>query len=194
MRRLGALASCAWFALALGVGRNHAQSPASVLVVVNDNSPISRSVAEYYAHRRMIPLSNVCHIRASIHEDIDRAAYDRDIAAPIGAFLKKSGLVQSIFYIVTTSGFPLRIEGTSGLGGNAASVDSELAALYFDLTQGKPHPVDGSLQNPFFGKNQLAFRHPEFPMYLVTRLTPMMSRASSELWICPCARRIEVRS
>jgi uncharacterized protein (TIGR03790 family) len=111
--------------------------------------PISRSIAEYYAHRSTIRSSNVCHIRASTHEDIDRAAYDRDIAAPIGAFLKKNGLVQSIFYIVTTSGVPLRIEGTSGLGGDAASVDSELAALYFDLTQGKPHQVDGSLENPF---------------------------------------------
>jgi len=150
---------------------DRAQSPANVLVVVNDNSPISRRIAEYYERRRAIPSSNVCHIRASTHEDIDRVAYDREIAAPVGAFLKETRLVQSIFYIVTTSGVPLRIEGTSGLGGDAASVDSELAALYFDLARGKPHPVDGSLENPFNGKNQSVFRHPEFPMYPVTRLT-----------------------
>ena len=129
-----------------------AQGPENVLVVANDDSAISRSVAEYYARRRAIPARNLCHIRASVHEDIDRAVYDREIAAPIGAFLNRNNLVQSIFYIVTTSGVPLRIEGTSGLGGNAASVDSELAALYFDLTQGKAHPVNGSLENPFFGK------------------------------------------
>jgi uncharacterized protein (TIGR03790 family) len=170
MRRRGPCGSYVWLALAMSGGVASAQGPANVLVVANDNSAISRSVAEYYARKRAIPASNVCHVSAPVQEDIDRAAYNREIAAPIGAFLKKNGLVQNILYIVTTYGVPLRIEGRSGLGGDAASVDSELAALYFDLTRGKPHPIDGSLDNPFFGKSQSAFRHPQFPMYLVTRL------------------------
>ena len=170
MQRFGPWTRRLWLVLALHPGVVRAQGPASVLVVVNDNSTVSRSVADYYARKRAIPASNMCHIRASLREDIDRATYEREIAAPIGAFLKKNSLVQSIFYIVTTSGVPLRIEGASGLTGDAASVDSELAALYFDITRGKPHPVDGSLENPFFGKSRSAFGHPQFPMYLVTRL------------------------
>src|SRR5580658_4689542 len=157
-------------ALILVSGACRAQGPANVLVVVNDNSSVSRGVADYYMRRRGIPAGNLCHIRAAEPQDVDRATYDREVAGPIAACLKKNGAIQSTLYIVTTSGVPLRIEGSSGIGGNAASVDSELAALYYDLTTGKPHPVDGSLENPFFGKKDAAFSHPQFGMYLVTRL------------------------
>jgi len=42
--------------------------------------------------------------------------------------------------------------------------------LYADLTTGKPHPLDGGIPNPFFGKRERVFSHREFPIYLVTRL------------------------
>ena len=42
-----------------------AQGPANVLVVVNDSSSLSRSIAEYYVRKRAIPLKNLCHIQAS---------------------------------------------------------------------------------------------------------------------------------
>jgi hypothetical protein len=71
---------------------------------------------ECYARRRRIPSSNACHIRASTHEHIDRAAYGRGMAAPIGGCLKKNRLAQRALYIVLTSGVPLRIEGAIGLG------------------------------------------------------------------------------
>jgi uncharacterized protein (TIGR03790 family) len=48
-------------------------------------------------------------------------------------------------------------------------VDSELTLLYSDL-KGKTHEIAGPLVNPFFGKRDAKFAHPEFPMYLVTRL------------------------
>jgi uncharacterized protein (TIGR03790 family) len=162
-------------ALAVGMGvlfagAVRAQSPANVLVVVNDNSAESREIADYYVRRRNIPPANVCHLRTTVEQDIKRATYDREIAAPIGAYLRKNGMVDRVLYIVMTAGVPLRIEGSSGIGGNEAAVDSELAALYFDLTAGKQHPIDASLENPFFGKKASSFRHPEFPLYMVTRL------------------------
>jgi uncharacterized protein (TIGR03790 family) len=156
--------------LAFGRLAAHAQGPANVLVVVNDNSSDSRAIGDYYMRRREIPAANLCHLHTTPEQDIDRAFYDRDVAAPLARFLKKNGLVQSIYYIVTTAGVPLRIQGSSGIGGNAASVDSELAALYYDLTQGKPHPVDASLENPFFGRRGVPFSHPQFGLYMVTRL------------------------
>jgi uncharacterized protein (TIGR03790 family) len=52
----------------------------------------------------------------------------------------------------------------------AASVDSELTLLYSDM-RGPPHGVPAGIHNPFFGKVSAAFRHPDFPIYLVTRLT-----------------------
>jgi len=50
-------------------------------------------------------------------------------------------------------------------------VDSELTLLYSDLSTGKPHvPTAGAISNPFFGKREQPFSHPQFPIYLVTRL------------------------
>jgi uncharacterized protein (TIGR03790 family) len=147
------------------------QSPSAILLVVNDNSPLSRTIGEYYARRRGVPLSNICHIKASTGEEISREDYDRQIARPIGAFLRKQRLQESIYYIVTTAGAPLKIPGAGdGMASSGASVDSELTLLYADLSTGKPHRIEGAIPNPFFGKRDRAFSRPEYPMYLVTRL------------------------
>jgi uncharacterized protein (TIGR03790 family) len=139
-------------------------------VVVNDNSPLSRNIGEYYVRKRAVPLRNVCRIQTTESEDIDRAGYNKLIAAPIAACLKKEQLTEQVLYIVVAQGVPLRVAGKDGPTGDIASVDSELAVLYTDLHSGKPHVLNGPLQNPFFGKQTAAFRHPEFSMYLVTRL------------------------
>lgn len=142
-----------------------------MLIVVNDNSAVSRSIGDYYARRRAIPQENICHIRAPEEEDIAREQYNRLVAAPIAQCLRARGLVESVYYIVTTLGVPLRIPGDgNGLENDAASVDSELALLYLDMKRGAPHAVRGPIPNPFFGKKDVAFAHPQFPIYMVTRL------------------------
>jgi uncharacterized protein (TIGR03790 family) len=147
------------------------QSPGTILLVVNDNSPLSRDIAEYYARRRGVPPQNICRIKASTAEEISREDYDRQIARPVGAFLSKYGLQESIYYIVTTAGVPLKIVGAGeSMNSSSASVDSELTVLYSDLKGGKPHQIEGFIPNPFFGKRDRAFSHPAFPIYLVTRL------------------------
>jgi uncharacterized protein (TIGR03790 family) len=142
-----------------------------VLLVVNDNSPLSRNIGEYYAHRRAIPLKNVCHIRTGANEEIPRSQYDREIAAPVVACLAKNQLNEQILYIVTTGGVPLRIAGAVALDGDISAVDSELALLYTDRQQGHPHTLKGGIANPMFGKRDAKFTHSAFPIYLVTRLT-----------------------
>ncbi|HWJ40065.1 MAG TPA: TIGR03790 family protein, partial [Candidatus Limnocylindrales bacterium] len=128
--------ACSMFVLA---GCLRAQGPANVLLVVNDNSSLSREIGEYYARRRGIPFGNICRIRTSQKETIARADFDREIAGPIGAFLRAKQLVESILYIVTTAGVPLRVAGTSGSGMTTdnASVDSELTLLYADIHTGR---------------------------------------------------------
>jgi uncharacterized protein (TIGR03790 family) len=147
-----------------------AQGVANVLLVVNDASDLSREIGRYYASRRGVPSKNICHIRTAVTEAIQRAQYDREIAAPIGACLMQKRLTEQVLYIVTTGGVPLKIPGSSGLGGDYAAVDSELTLLYSDLKQGKEHPIAGPALNSFFGKRESKFGHPAFPMYLVTRL------------------------
>jgi uncharacterized protein (TIGR03790 family) len=158
----------------LDIPRVFAQSPAgaaaSVMVVINDKSALSRSIGEYYALRREIPAKNLCHIRTSEEEEIQRPVYDREIAGPIAGCLRRGGLTEQILYIVTTGGVPLKIQGSEGLGGDLAAVDSELTLLYTDMHQGRPHTLNGMVPNPFFGKRDARFTHPEFPIYLVTRL------------------------
>jgi uncharacterized protein (TIGR03790 family) len=147
-----------------------AQKAENVLIVVNDSSALSRSVAEYYARKRSIPEGNVCRIRVNPAEEIDRNDYHSRIAKPVAAYLAKHKLRESVFYLVTTAGVPLRIRGAGGLGGDVAAVDSELALLYTDML-GRPRKFEGSVPNPMFGRVQRPnFNHEEFPIYLVTRL------------------------
>lgn len=147
-----------------------AQGPANVLVVTNDKSQFSRDISAYYIQKREIPAKNVCHIQSSIEEEISRNEYTRNIAAPISLCLRRNQLTQQILYIATTAGVPLKISGQNGLNGDYASVDNELALLYSDIATGKPHALNGWLPNPFFRQRDIAFTHPQFPIYLVTRL------------------------
>jgi uncharacterized protein (TIGR03790 family) len=145
------------------------QPPDSVLIVVNQPSELSRKIGEYYAERRHIPASNICRLNAGVDEEISRSVFDNQIARPIQGYLRGHNLTEKVLYIVTTAGVPLKIRGNLGLSGEAASVDSELTLLYFDL-HGRAHPLPGGIANPFFGKTTAPFRHPDFPIYLVTRL------------------------
>jgi uncharacterized protein (TIGR03790 family) len=142
----------------------------SVLLVVNDNSSLSRNIGDYYARRRSIPQTNICSIKTTEDETISRDQYNTQIAPPIAGCLRKNGLADTVLYIVTTMGVPLRINGAGTPDGEQAAVDSELTLLYLDMKRGTPHPLKGSLPNPFFGKKDAAFSHPQFPIYLVTRL------------------------
>ncbi len=147
-----------------------AQSPDQVLIVINERSPVSREIGEYYAVHRGIPRANICTIGTAPQETIVRSTYDGEIEAPVGAFLKKRGLQEKILYIVLTSGVPLRISGKGDeLQNDAASVDSELTLLYQRLRSVKI-PLPGPIGNPFFRHPDSPFRHPTFPIYLVTRL------------------------
>ncbi len=145
------------------------QPSGSVLIVVNQSSELSRKIGEYYAERRRIPASNICRLSAGTDEEISRAEFDDHIARPMQNYLRGHNLTEKVLYIVTTAGVPLKIRGNLGLSGDAAAVDSELTLLYFDL-HGRAHPLPGGVSNPFFGKMNAPFRHPDFPIYLVTRL------------------------
>lgn len=147
-----------------------ALTPEQVLVIVNENSPGSLTVAADYSQARGIPAANVCRIRTPPVEEIDRATFERDIALPVLRHLDGRKLRERILCLVTTLGVPLKIRGTLGLTGTAASVDAELTTLY--TRNDRPPSVKelaGPRRNPFH-RSRARFAHPQFPMYLVTRL------------------------
>src|SRR5262249_15784550 len=85
--------------------------------------------------------------------------------------LKTQNLQETILYIVTTLGVPLKVDGAGrGMGTEYASVDSELALLYGKL-KGQEYRRAGWIVNPFYAKRDAPFRHPQFPISLVTRLS-----------------------
>ena len=147
-----------------------AQSGENVLLVVNGKDAGSRAAAGYYRPRRSIPARNVCYLDTTSAEEIDWQTYERQIEAPVRDCLKKAGLQEEVLYIVTTLGVPLKISGGgSGPSAEYGSVDSELALLYSKM-KGTKFQRAGGVPNPFFMKRDAPFRHPQFPIYLVTRL------------------------
>jgi uncharacterized protein (TIGR03790 family) len=156
--------------LVLGAAALGAQTGANVLLVVNRDDARSVAVADYYRPRRSVPLRNVCSIRTTSEEEIGWDAYEQQIERPIGNCLKNAGLADDVLYIVTTLGMPLKVRGAgSGLTTESCSVDSELALLYAKL-KGRQFPRAGGIPNPLFMNRSAPFRHPEFAIYLVTRL------------------------
>jgi uncharacterized protein (TIGR03790 family) len=151
-----------------------AQSAENVAVVINDASPASQKIAEYYIKRRGIPATNVIRIRTVTTEDIERPGYLSTIEQPVAAALSRNALQDRILYIVLTKGIPLRVRGTAGTNGTYASVDSELTVLYTKMT-GRPVPVSGPFVNPFYldtrpVREARPFSHRDHQIYLVTRL------------------------
>ncbi|HEY3382182.1 MAG TPA: TIGR03790 family protein [Vicinamibacterales bacterium] len=151
-----------------------AQTADNVLLVVNESSPDSVRVGEYYAGRRHVPQSQVCRIRTDAADEVERGIFETQIETPLAKWLQRNSAVDRILYIVLTKGVPLRIKGTAGRDGTMASVDSELALLYRKLT-GTLVPVVGRVANPYYlGDAPVAqarlFSHQSFDIFLVTRL------------------------
>lgn len=170
------LAACsALWALLAAPGVVIAQSAENVAVVINEASPASVRVGEYYIKKRAIPDSNVIRIRTLTAETIERDAFQSTIESPIAAALTRGALQDRILYIVLTKGIPLRVDGSRGQNGSVASVDSELTLLYLRMVAAQPIPAVGRVANPYFldtrpVREAAKFSHRTQPVYLVTRL------------------------
>jgi len=166
---LRALPACIC-AIAIAATAARAQTPAQVLVVINKQSPISSAIGQYYLHQRSIPPANLCTLDVPVQDDISHDFYESSVEGPIGKCLTRRNLTESVLYIVTTQGVPLRVSGNGDkLNNTGASVDSELTLLYQKL-HGATIPLPGAVTNPFYQKRDAPFRHPQIPMYMVTRL------------------------
>jgi uncharacterized protein (TIGR03790 family) len=148
----------------------YSQTGENILLVVNRNDASSVEIGAYYRPRRSVPIGNVCELNTTSEEEIGWDVYERNIEQPIAACLHKAELQERVLYLVLTRGVPMRVRGAgSGLMTETSSVDSELTLLYGKL-KGSKFQRAGWLPNPYFRKREEAFRHPQFPIYLVTRL------------------------
>jgi uncharacterized protein (TIGR03790 family) len=162
------------FSGALGAAPASAQTAENVALVINEASADSQRIAEHYIRARGIPPSNVVRIKTTTQDSVDRATFEKSIAAPIADALRRQAVHDRILYIVVTKGIPLRVEGSDGLDGTVASVDSEITLLYRRMT-GANVPPRGRVPNPYYlGTRPLAeatrFTHRTHDIYLVSRL------------------------
>jgi uncharacterized protein (TIGR03790 family) len=151
-----------------------AQTADNVLLVINDRSPASVQIGEYYAGKRGVAADHIVRLKTGVTEVIARAAYEAQIESPIIDLLSRNALQDRVLYIVLTKGVPLRIAGSEGRSGTMASVDSELTVLYRKLL-GLDSVVIGQVPNPYFLDQRPlteARRFTRFAndIYLVTRL------------------------
>ena len=181
-RRVVARGVSAWglalVVLGLVAPETHAQSVDNLLLVINDASPASVQIGEYYARKRAVPADQIVHLRVNVTgstaETIARVDYQRTIEAPIANALAARSLEDQVLYVVLTKGIPLRILGSGGLQGTTASVDSELTLLYRKML-GLEVPVGGRVPNPYYlDEKPIAeakpFTRAQHDFYLVTRL------------------------
>ncbi|MBP1635564.1 MAG: putative system TPR-repeat lipoprotein [Acidobacteria bacterium] len=161
-------------ACVLVAASSFAQTGANVLLVANGRAPGSISLAERYAARRGVPPDQLVRLDVDAADEIDYPGFERGIQSPVSAWLAARGAQDRILYIVLIKGVPLRIRGTAGRDGTAASVDSELALLYRRMA-GTVAPLTGPTPNPYYlgdaaPAGAARFSRERQDIYLVTRL------------------------
>jgi uncharacterized protein (TIGR03790 family) len=164
--------------------------PASTLVIANKAVPAGVEVARYYMEKRHVPEANLLLLETTSDIGLTRVRYSREIEEPVRAWLQARGALgakrlrqgaPNILYIVLCYGVPTTVweetpQGTSAATAwerNRASVDGELAALFFD------EAPETLVRNPYFGQSAHPRDAVQFPLFLVTRLdgpTPEIAR------------------
>ena len=85
-----------------------AQDYSDVAVIVNLNANTSVEIGNYFQQKRGIPDQNMLEIATSTDEEIDESTFN-DLRSQIEAQLVSNGLLNSINYLVTTKGVPLKV-------------------------------------------------------------------------------------
>lgn len=139
-------------------------------VIVNDNSQASIDIANYFQSARNIPAQNMIHISAPTTELIDSLQFEQ-IRAQIESYLISNSLVDSLNYLVTTKGVPLKFGGINCVqnpsNSTCGSFDSELTLLLGPNSSGIGSY--GSVLNPYYNQTT-NFSRDMYGLYLVSRL------------------------
>lgn len=145
-------------------------SYADVAVIINDSSQTSIDIGNYFQAARNIPNQNMIHVVAPLTEEIDSLQFEQ-VRAQIESYLINNNLVDSINYLVTTKGVPLKVESNCFNNlpnpGACASFDSELTLILGSYSGNIG--MSSSVANPIYGSSA-HFSRANSGIYLVTRL------------------------
>lgn len=135
-----------------------------VLVVINSNSSTSNTIGTYFAKARNIPEQHIARISVPSTEEIDSLTFE-NLRAQIEAILISRNLTDSINYLVTTKGLPLKVLKSSLY--SCSSVESELTLLLGPYASNIGQY--GRILSPYYGKST-DFTRAAFGIFLVSRL------------------------
>jgi len=135
----------------------------NVVVIVNEAVAESVKLGEYYAARRGVPAENICKLKTSESETINRDGFTKEILEPVQKFLADRKFVtgegfkrvNQARYLVTVYGVPVRISEKQNTGkGQARILTTDRAAVDSDLTLvlQKKFNKAARLRNPYFGQ------------------------------------------
>lgn len=142
-------------------------------VIMNINDSTSMKIAYYFAAARNIPASHIIPVSTSTNEEINDSLF-ADYVLQIRTYFYGHHLADSLNYIVTTKGCPLKVL-RDNMDCNA-SVESELMLMTagYDTYIGDCVSFDDIAHNRFFTNPYFQethnFSQSEYSIYLVTRL------------------------
>ncbi len=139
-----------------------------VAVIINTNSAASQTIGTYFQAARNIPAANMIYVQADTVEEIDSTRFN-DLRSQIEQQLVSRNIQNSINYLVTTKGVPLKVNrgNTFSTSSPSSSVESELMLIlgpYSSSIGGA-----GRIVSPYYYQNG-SFSRAAYGIYLVTRL------------------------
>ncbi len=150
----------------LGSSFVHSQTATynDVAVIINSNSATSEEIGLYFAGKRSIHAENIIRISAPVTEEIDSLQFEQ-LRAQVESYLITNNLVNSINYLVTTKGVPLKVKRFDAL--RSSSVESELTLILgaYSMSIGS----SGRFTSPYY-RQRNNFTREQYGIYLVTRL------------------------
>ncbi len=141
------------------------------ILVVNDASATSTTIANYFIAARSFPASHVVHINTPAVETISTTTFKTDIQTPVENFLTTNNLASSTNYIITTKGVPLDITIPNVIPSGGPSVDQALSLILGKYSSDISfNPSFVALNNPYYNQSG-SFSSVTYGFYIVTRLT-----------------------
>jgi uncharacterized protein (TIGR03790 family) len=139
-----------------------------VAVIVNTNSANSVAIGNYFKNARSIPAANMIYVAVETSEEIDSTAFNI-LRAQVENHLITNNLVNTINYLVTTKGVPLKVNrgNTFSTTSPSASVENDLMLIlgsYSSYIGGT-----GRITSPYYFQSA-HFTRSAYGIYLVTRL------------------------
>jgi len=143
-------------------------------LIINSNSPVSEEIGEYFRVKRNIPERHIFRIDVPFVEEIGEVAF-QDYLMQVQQILTERNLADSLNYLVTTKGCPLKVLRVENDTSNCnSSVESELmlipspqhigSCITFEQLNAGTY-----FKNPYFTVNG-TFSKADYGIYLVTRL------------------------